>query len=364
MAREIRPALRTGVSVKAQLIARLRFSHVLTLSEKEFARMISDIENDPLFQKFLYPKDSGPKAIFKRRVPHQRLSPAFYEAKDEISAGAEGVDVENILEQHRGVIDLIRKIGQESFEKHFLYKEGTESAASIAEKCGVFPEDVMRVQAAVTQLSVHSEFFNPTTLPAETGLRYTLIARIDPDEQGSFWISFTSPHLAAGRYVINPERVDALKKDLAASERKAVTNLIQKLELINLRQDTLHKMLQEVLVRQKGYLSSNDASRRLPLSQRDMAAHLGVAASTVCRALYGKSVLAPWGREMPLKDFFVNKKNAAEEWVRQILEEMPEEKRDQLSDNDLRGLLAQRFRCKASRRSVNLYRRAVEQKSK
>lgn len=362
MARDIRPSLRTKVNLKAQLIARLRFSHVLTLSEKEFAKMISEIESDPLFQKLIYPKDSGLKAVFKRRVPHQRMSQSFFDVKEEISAGSEGVDVEKILAQHKGVVDLIRRIGQDLFEKHFLYKEGAESIESIAQTCGISAADVVQVQNAVTQLSVHSEFFNPSTLPAEGGLRYAMVARIDPDEHGSFWISFTAPHLAAGRYVINPERVEALKKFLDASEKKSVTNLLQKLELINLRQDTLQKMLQEILTRQSAYLQSNDPKRRMPLTQREMATYLGVAPSTICRSLYGKSVVAPWGQELPLKDFFVNKKTAAEEWVRQILDEMSDEKKDQLSDNDLREILIRRFHLRASRRSVNLYRRAAEKK--
>ncbi len=364
MAREIRPSLRTNVNLKAQLIARLRFSHVLTLPEREFARMISEIENDALFQKLLYPKDAGPKAVFKRRVPHTRLSQSFYEAREEISAGTEGVDVEKILAQHKGIVGLIQKIGRENFEKHFLYKEGTDSIAAIAEFCGIGADEVTKIQAVVTELSVHSEFFNPTTIPAEGGLSYTLIARIEADDDGQFWISFTAPHLAGGRYVINPERVDALKKYLNSSEKKAVTNLIQKLELINLRQDTLQKMLQEILTRQNAYLRSGDDKKRLPLSQREMAAYLGVAPSTICRSLYGKSALAPWGREMPLKDFFMNRKSAAEEWVREILEEMSDEKKNKLSDNDLREILLQRFHFKASRRSVNLYRRAVEKSEK
>lgn len=360
MAREVKQILSNKVNLKAQLIARLRFSHVLTLPEAEFARMISEIENDPLFQKMLYPSDSGPKAILKRRTPRTRLSQSFYEVKEEIRAGAEGVDVEKMLEAHRGILRLIQKIGQTPFEKYFLYKDGTETIQSISESCGLAPEEVHKIQEFMTEFSIHSEFFTPSTLSPEGGLHYTLIARIEEDGEGHFMISFVSPHLAGGRYVINPERVDALKKFMNATERRAVSNLVQKLELVNLRQDTLQKLLQELLTRQENYLHSGDGKKMLPLSQREMSARLRVAPSTVCRAIYGKSVQIPSGREIPLKDLFLNRKSAAEEWVRQILEEMTEDKRNKLSDNDLREILLSRFRFKASRRSVNLYRRQVE----
>lgn len=361
MAQEIRPSLSPKTVLKGQLIYRLNFATLLSLPESEFARMIAEIEKDPFVQNLLYPKDPGLKILSKKRFPNSRLSSSFYEIDERVQASAASVDVQTLLSRHKGLVDLILRIGRDKFEKHFLYREGPETVEEAAEQCGITLKEAEDIQALLLDLSIQSEFFHPTSLPAEGTLRYTVVARIE-QEHGKVVISYLSPHLAGGRYMISRERLDALKKTLTREDRKKLKEVLEKVEWINLRQDTLQKILSILVLRQNTYLRSGEPKSRVPISQRSVSKDLKVAPSTVSRSLSAKSVLLPWGEEKPLKDLFLSRKDAAERWVSELLEQMPPEEREKMSDARLRERLFRKYKLKASRRSVNLYRRASEKK--
>ncbi len=356
------PQLKTSVRIqgtlKGQLIRRLRFSEILSLKEKDFAKLIHEVEESGVFQKLLYPKDTGPKAIHRRRFPHARLSPSFYEVKEELQPAQSRTDVEKILSQHKELIHLIKKIGQKNFESYFLYLEGPNSIEGIAKDCGITVEEVRKIQSLVTEISIHSEFFEPTQVTSEK-IPYTTVARLDLEKDGSIFISWLSPHLAQGRYVINQERVKDLRKEMNSEEKKSLTQVLQKLEWINLRQDTLQKVLQELLLAQEGYFRSQNPLKLIPLTQRETSRKIGVASSTVCRLVGSKSVILPWGEEKPLKDLFFNRKSLALNHLRLILEKGSKEGSKRVSDEILRELMLRQTPFKISRRSINLYRRKI-----
>ena len=363
MFQSMKPIVRNQAQLKGKLIAHLKLGKIFALSEPDFARLISEIEKDPLFAKLVYPPDSGPRAIFKRRYPHTRLSSNFFELKEELESTARSVDVESLLDKRKGMIKLIRRIGRENFEKYFLYQETSQTIEEIAQICGMNVEEAREVQSLVIELDVHSDFSQGTKLDSPSGISYIPIAKIDLEE-GVLLFSFFSSHLARGRYVVNRERLESLKAWLRTDEKKLLSQLLKKIDWINLRQDTMQRILSELVLRQESYLRSRDSRKLFSLSQRELAREMLVAPSTVCRLVGGKSVILPWGEEKALKDLFISRKEVLRGYLKELLDEMTFEEKKKISDNELKERLLKKYRFKISRRSVNLYRREILNKDK
>ena len=360
MAQEVRASLAPKTVLKGRLIYRLNFAAILNTPESEFAKLIAEIERDDFVRKLLYPGNPSLKIISKRRFPNTGFSPGFYEMDEErLRAAPGGVDVERFLAGHRGMTDLIRRIGRENFEKYFLYREGPESLEETAQACGISAREARDIASLILDLSIQSEFFYPSSLPVEGEVRYTLVARIGI-EKGKPVILYLSPHMASGRYMINRERLPALKKTLSRDEKKKLTEVLSKIEWINLRQDTLQKAINAWVVRQDAYLRSGEPSAQAPYTQKDLSEEIKLAPSTVSRCVFGKSVILPWGDEKPLKNLFFSKRGTAIHRIGEILSNLSESERDKISDERLGRMLFDKYRIKASRRSVNLYRRAAE----
>src|SRR3989338_7704164 len=98
---QVKMTAKPSHNLRVNLSARLKFSEILSLPETEFAKLIGEIENDPIFQKLIYPQDAGPKAVFRKRFPHSRLNQNFYELNEEISPSNQGVDVQTLMLKHK-----------------------------------------------------------------------------------------------------------------------------------------------------------------------------------------------------------------------------------------------------------------------
>jgi len=158
------------------------------------------------------------------------------------------------------------------------------------------------------------------------------------------------PFAARGRYSIDYERFEQLNKTGAFTEAevKGAKQLFKKLELINNRKETLTQILQNIIEKQATYLESADSRSLLPFSQRDLAAKIGIAPSSVSRAIRDKSIDTPWGEEVPVKNFFPTPKRFRIELLRQLLETDNE----LASDEAIRATLQEKFGVAISRRSV------------
>jgi len=86
----------------------------------------------------------------------------------------------------------------------------------------------------------------------------------------------------------------------------------------------------------------------LPFSQKELAERIGVAPSSVSRAIRGKSIDTPSGEEIPLKHFFPRPKRFRKELLRQLLETDNELS----SDEAIRTKLWKKFGVAISRRSI------------
>ncbi len=363
MEQVVRHNLSPKTVLKGQLLYRLNFAAILNTPEAEFAKLIADLEKDPFVQKLLYPTDPKFKILARKRYPNTRLSSSFYEINEERLGDSGGtVDVQTILSGHRGMVEVIRKIGRGNFEKYFLYRDEARSHGEIAAACGITAKEAEAIAALLLDLSIHSEFFHPSSIAPEGALHYTVVARIEI-ENGRPVISYVSPHLAGGRYMVNRDRLTALKKKLDPDEKKKLKTVLDRIDWINLRQDTVQKIVSAWVLRQETFLRDGQLESMTPLTQRSLSSQLKLAPSTISRALFSKSVILPWNQEKPLKDLFTNKKEAAVRWIQEIFSLASESERKNFSDNDLMEMLQNKYKIKASRRSVNLYRRAAQKPS-
>jgi len=201
-----------------------------------------------------------------------------------------------------------------------------------------------------------SEFYHPSNFSSDV-IHYSKVASVDRDVEG-FVISYFSPSFARGHYLVNYERFEELSRSGAFSkdEAREARQLFRKLELINSRKDTLNQVLQGIVDKQALYFQTSDSRSLLPFSQKELAKRVGLAPSSVSRAIKGKSIDTPWGEEVPLKHFFPRPKRFRKELLRQLLEGD-----DELSSDEIiRTRLWEKFGVSVSRRSVANLRKELK----
>ncbi len=339
-------------SLQAQLemrqLFRMELANLLQLSEDEFQRLILEIEKSPLFIR-LYQKEG---IIRRQRFPRTDISSHFLELKEELVADKGSLDVESLLQSRDDILRHIRKIGPEKFKRYFLYPELGLSKEEIARDCDLALGDVEMINSLVDELSIMSEFYHPSAL-STPGLHYSKVASLERGPEG-FIIGYFSPSLAQGRYHIDYERWQELNRGgtFSPSEAREINKLLRKLELINSRKDTVYHILEQIVEKQALYLESGDVRALLPFTQKELAHRIGVAPSSVSRAIRGRSVDTPW-EEMPLKDFFPRPKRFRKELVKQILAQ------ESLPDKAVRAKLEE-MGVSLSRRSVASLRRELK----
>jgi DNA-directed RNA polymerase specialized sigma54-like protein len=334
-----------------KLIARLEQANLLEIPEEEFQCLIAEVEKNSLFKRLC----QGEGIIHCQRFPRTDVSSHFYELKEELAASEGSLDVESLLQGRADVANLIKRLGLEKFKRYFLFPEADMTVAEIAQECDLDPSQVQRIDDFINEFSILSEFYHPSTLSSEE-TRYSKIASVERGPDG-FVIGYFSPSVARGRYVIDYERFEELKRKgfFSGTEVREVRQLFKKLELINSRKDTMYRMLQNIVDKQSLYLESADPMALLPLSQRELAKSIGVAPSTISRAIRGKTIDTPWGEEKPLKDFFPRPKRFKKRLLKQLLEA----EKEPLSDQAIKVKLEE-LGVSLSRRSVANLRNELE----
>jgi len=319
-------------------------ANLLEMSEDEFHRLITEIEQSPLFKRF-YQRE---KLICYQRFPRTDISSSFYQLKEEMVVDRGSMDVESLLLNKEHIVSQIQKLGPEKFKRYFLFPESGMTLEEIATECDLEVSEVQRINNLIDEFSIMSEFYHPSSI-TPGGIRYSKVASVEKDGKG-FVIGYFSASSARGRYSIDYERFEELKVAgaFAEAEVKGARQLFKKLELINSRKDTLSQILQNTIDRQALYLESGDLMSLLPFSQKELAKKIGVAPSSVSRAIRGKSMDTPWGEEIPLKHFFPRPKKFKKELLRQLLENDNE----LFSDGAIRTKLWEKFGVAISRRSV------------
>jgi len=333
-------------------VLRMEQANLLEMPEDEFHRLITEIEQGSLFRRLCQRE----KLIRYQRFPRTDISSSFYQLKEEAVTDNGSLDVESLLLNKEHIVRQIQKLGLEKFKQYFLFTESGTTLEEIARECDLDVSEAQKINNLIDEFSIMSEFYHPSKVISD-GIRYSKVASVEKDEKG-FIIGYFSATFARGQYSIDYERFEELTEAgaFAEAEVKEAKQLFKKLELINSRKETLSQILQNIIGKQALYLESGDARSLLPFSQKELAAKIGLAPSSVSRAIRGKSIDTPWGEEIPLKNFFPKPKRFRKELLRQLLETdngLP-------SDEAIRTKLWEKFGVAISRRSVANLRKELK----
>ena len=333
-------------------VLRMEQASLLEMPDDEFNRLVCEIERNAFFKR-LYRKE---KLIRYQRFPGTDISPRFYQLEEGMVADKGSLDVETLLLNKEHVVRQIQKMGLEKFKRYFLFPDSGVSLEEIARECSLPVSEVRKINDLVDEFSIMSEFYHPSDVTSGD-MQYSKIASIEKDGKG-FIIGYYSAYLARGRYSIEYGRFEELEAAGAFTrdEVKAARQLFKRLELINSRKDTVTQILKNIIEKQTPYLESGDVKSLLPFSQRELAEKIGLVPSSVSRAIRGKSIDTPWGREVPLKHFFPGPKRFKLERLRQVLESDNKLSSDEL----IRAELWEKFGVAVSRRSVADLRRELK----
>jgi len=336
-----------------KLIARLQQASLLEMPEEEFNKLISEAENSPLFKRL----SQKEKIVRYQRYPKTDICSSFYQLNEEITADTGTLDVESLLLDKEDLVRQIQKLGLEDFKRYFLYPEPGLSSEEIARECNLEVSEIQRINSLINELSILSEFYNPSALSPEHGIYYSKVASVERGPEG-FVIGYVSPSFARGRYSIEYGRFEELRGNGAftGTEVREIRQLFRRLELINSRKDTVTRILQNILEKQALYFESGDLKALLPFSQKELAKRIGIVPSSISRTISGKSLDTPWGEEKALKDFFPRPRSFKKELVRRLLEA----EKKALSDEVIKAKLEQKFGVSISRRSVASLRKELK----
>ena len=132
-------------------------------------------------------------------------------------------------------------------------------------------------------------------------------------------------------------------------------HLLKRIEIVNLRQNTLFRILESLTRLQTDYLGTRREDRKRPISLRMLARRLQLAPSTVSRAVSGRSIRLPWGKEVPLITRMPGRRNV----VREVLTRWLSEPGPRPTDIELAQRLRHEYGIQVSRRTVNAARHEV-----
>lgn len=351
--------MRLKASQRLALLGRLRMAEWIEMPEREFARQVEEIEKDPLFQKLFYPGDQAGGVVRRQRWPGGRMSSGFYELNEAVAAGGDRVKVEEALGERAALLPKIQKMGRQAFERYFLYSEEGVSLPDIAERTGLSLVDVRAIHDMLLEIGAQEEFSLPNR-DASMSRAYSCLARLSLEEGGEPVYEFFSPHWARGMYQIRYDLLEDWKQGdrLSGDEKRRLRHLLKRLEIVNLRQNTLFRIIESLTKLQAEFLRSRKDDRKRPISLRMLARRLDLAPSTVSRALSGRSVRMPWGVETPLISLLPGRRNVLREVVGKWLEEPDLHS----TDAQLVERLRQEYGIQVSRRTVNAVRNELRKR--
>jgi len=131
--------------------------------------------------------------------------------------------------------------------------------------------------------------------------------------------------------------------------------------LVNSRKTTIYQVIQNIIEAQYNFFQSGNLKDLKFLTQASLAEKIGVEASLISRAISGKAIRIPQGRETSLKTFFPTKKQLRKELIREIIEQEKINLQNKIikkpySDGEIRKKLKEDYGISVSRRSVSEWR--------
>lgn len=340
------------------LVNKIELVKIYQLSEKEFAKLIKEVEEDVLFKKLAFPQDKSLKVIFREKFPKTDISEKFYELKEEFIVDKDLFNIDVLLERYKECLPIIKSIGVEKFKKYFLYDNSLMSSEEIATECGLNIDEVRKIFDLIDEISIHSEFCYSSTIEIQNSVRYVKVAEVKRHTSYGFIIYFFSPYFVRGKYRIDYNKLEQLKHKgyFSSEELKQLDKLLHKLKFINTRKSILYRILNEIIEVQRNYLLSGKDEDLVPFTQKDLANKINIDPSLVCRAINHRSIITPQGEEKPIKYFLPNEKEIAEYIVKDLIlnETKP------LTDKEIKNILKDKYGITKSRRSITYIRKELK----
>ncbi|TBR21239.1 hypothetical protein EPO15_10770 [bacterium] len=333
-------ALLTTVSTSVSLRGRLRLAHALRMPERDAEAEVREIEASRAFQLL-----REARVVSLQPYTRMRFAARRFQGWELRSAGQ---GLPEVLDGRGDLVGLMESMGQERFEEYFLRAEGL-SDEERAHACGISPIEAGQLRDLVNRLYVQSEF--------EAGAGYeapekvmSAVAGIEI-ESGRPVLAFFHQDVWKGRYEVDSGKRAEVLARLSPSEAREAEGLLFMLDLLERRKSTLYRALEALIVAQADYFVTRDPGRRVPLTQRTLAARLGVAPNAFNMVIGNKAVQLPWGPEVPIKVLMPSTKTILLDRLYELVTERPN-----LSDQGLGLELGRRFGARLSRRSVAQYR--------
>ncbi|MDD5688414.1 MAG: hypothetical protein PHE88_11360 [Elusimicrobia bacterium] len=340
---KLNPAIGTSI---CQILG-TRLTNMVKLSDNRFNQLINELEAHPFFEKL-----KNENIVRYKKFHRGGFYSQFLELNENLSTDHTSPDVELILETKQKAIQIIKKIGLSNFQKYFLYATDNISNNEMATKCGISVNEINIVVKLLNEISIHSEFYNPSKLDIKSQIKYNKLALVERTSNDDFTINFFSPNLARGKYEIDYEKLEILKN-------KKIKSFVRKLELVNIRKTVIYKILESVILHQKEFLFSSDLDKRRLLTQRELAEHINVNPSIICRSIMNKSIEFRSGKEIPLKNFFLNKKDIKISLIKTIINK----NKANISAEKIKKIIKNDYRIDIPRRSISYYMNELSTKT-
>lgn len=358
--------VKQGVSQRLKLIGKMKLGQFFSLPEDKFEEYLKKIEEDSLFQEL---RDKYHLIGYKRFRDVKEKSPSL-RLKEELVSQEENVDVEELLEENPQTLPLLKKIGESiglNQFRNFLYK-GDLKIKEITERCHLSSQETKIFKEFINKFQIQSVFklsSSSSSSSSSFSPKLFKVAAIEKRENTLVICPLEKEsYLIKGKYFINYKHFQELieGKAFAPSEINKISAFFKKLNLINRRTTTLYQIIHYLKEIQRKFFESGELKDLVPLTQSEIAYHIGVNPSSVSRAIANKSILTPQGKEKPLK-FFFSKKRLKNFFLEILKEEEKEMKRGTLSrpfsDEEIKKRLKKQYNLILSRRTVCKYRQIL-----
>lgn len=321
--------------------ASIRLSSLLEMSEPDYRKWLSSLETDPLYRKLR----AWPGGAVVRREPRPGSRFAWGARSTADAEGVAGLASLPGLDLESS--SWIRKIGLERFERAFLRSDDPAERLEAARQAGLTPEQAERIARIVDSAELLSQERSPA--PALEAPVHC-VASIEREGR-AFAVAYYSPHYLRGRYRVDYPSLSAVKAALHPREWARARELLRQLELANRKLSALGRILESLPAWQPEFLETGDPRALRTLRQNAAAKELGLGPSAVCRALAGRSVRLPNGREAALSEFFPSQRWRTARLVAELARAEPKR-----TDDEIRRELESRFGLVVTRRLVSLRR--------
>lgn len=342
------------------LKGRMKLGEFMSLPEDDFQKLIKEIKNDSLFKRLAA---SDTKVIRHKKFPGTSLASSRTIPLDPaITPSQDSFELEPFLSQEKDITLIIKSLGVDRFKKFFLNGGCEIALEEIAGECDLTIEEVRKINNFVDRFYLQTKSTESPLGERPQRIYYSTIASVEKEERG-FSIGFFSAPMVEGLYIIDFERFEEIKKagGFNQDELKEIKVLFDKLRLVNSRKTTIYRVIQNIIEAQHNFFKSGNLKDMKFFTQASLADKIGVEASLISRAINGKAIRIPQGREISLKTFFPTKKQLGKELIREIIEQEKTEIENRAikkpySDEEIRKKLKENHAISISRRSVSEWR--------